>query len=1250
MATTSWGEVLGTVASQLVFLEAGEQQSTQQPSADSDDASVGALNSIGAGSAAPGTGGPPLAGPEAVPASQSGTSSIRPAPSDGTDGDVVDLRGRLHHGGPAASTQQLLLRNAEEVSVPSMFLLGSQQAAEAQQQQCLEQQLGPAAISSRGCSKLCPARVCLMLVRQAAGPRSHATAECEFLLPDVLEVMERTVVVTSSHLPGLVLLYGISAGSIFSRRRLALEPSPALPLLGFGLLLHAVQQPTGEPYAAQQGDVRVQEYLMRNDASQGAVVRLSLEGSGCQASNAVPAADNAQCFMGHYERPSTDAYCDSFCGSDPALSNGLFSMKICPGTPPPSEVPQDAAGNVTFSVLLMDLDEANCTSTVEAAILAAIEDAAGTNTTTSVSFKPYRNGDDGKPEGIAVLATTTLWSAEQAEEHREAFSRQLQQSSRLCGMLPGHECSSLRLLSLNGVCMEACSESNWLRGDDVQPSALSWCEVPDQASGYHHIIHYVRWYEEWWEEDDSCWNCQELVAPQREAAAEVQVAWRGNFAAGDVFAGPQDLNLVDLDQQSIELDAIEDDEPAIMYILTTACGCKYGYLLRCEVLSKMEWDWPCLPEPQGGCEGRSSPAGQGWRNGFGHLIPTFPVTLYNQGDSTSAFDFGAIISVPTDCMCHDISQSGTSGVSFSAPPGATVTLYKDFGCQPSMAFLAENNAQCFNGNHELPSTDSTCDSFSASSLQAASLNDKLHSIMICSVTLYNLCNATSAVDIDATLTIPADCSCFDVTQSGVNGISYNADPTLVTLFQGSGCQASNAVPAADNAQCFMGHYERPSTDAYCDSFCASTPALSNGLFSLKICPGTVTCPNPTALPDRSLPDIISDLPEISVNIETSITLSNRMCGITEAAVAPRSGALAGDMSVTPGLGITFDTGSAMVALELHASLAPGSYMGTLEVDFTATYSACVAKHYRQLVVTQAIETDDNIQAALTAASYSNGTVILTFGVDITPAESMDSTFRALFQMKQHIDPFRQQLAWDPTQMPCHFEEVTCHNDTGAMISFSVASKGLSGRLPDNSSIWESFSEVESLDFSGNSLTGNLPTSLATLHRLTSLHFGSNQLSGILPRAFLALPGSAVINLSDNQGMCGGVPRPLANKLSLSRNVNSFATPCLNSPVSFSLAGANFVVLKLGSQDLYTAAPAPVGLEYFDATDYVYTQGTAPSLGILLLNDVALPSAGTFTLADLLLGHVTYSRGSSATSGTDVFDIERTAGSTGVAQG
>lgn len=34
--------------------------------------------------------------------------------------------------------------------------------------------------------------------------------------------------------------------------------------------------------------------------------------------------------------------------------------------------------------------------------------------------------------------------------------------------------------------------------------------------------------------------------------------------------------------------------------------------------------------------------------------------------------------------------------------------------------------------------------------------------------------------------------------------------------------------------------------------------------------------------------------------------------MVQAAVAPRSGALAGDMSVTPGLGITFDTGSAMV--------------------------------------------------------------------------------------------------------------------------------------------------------------------------------------------------------------------------------------------------------------------------------------------------------------------------------------------------
>ena len=40
----------------------------------------------------------------------------------------------------------------------------------------------------------------------------------------------------------------------------------------------------------------------------------------------------------------------------------------------------------------------------------------------------------------------------------------------------------------------------------------------------------------------------------------------------------------------------------------------------------------------------------------------------------------------------------------------------------------------------------------------------------------------------------------------------------------------------------------------------------------------------------------------------------------------------------------------------------------------------------------------------------------------------------------------------------------------------------------------------------------------------------------------------------------------------------------------------------------------------------------------------------FTLADLLLGDITYSRSSSATSGTDAFDIELAAGSPGVAQG
>ena len=118
------------------------------------------------------------------------------------------------------------------------------------------------------------------------------------------------------------------------------------------------------------------------------------------------------------------------------------------------------------------------------------------------------------------------------------------------------------------------------------------------------------------------------------------------------------------------------------------------------------------------------------------------------------------------------------------------------------------------------------------------------------VTIYNLCDATTVFDKGATLTVPTDCSCFDVTQSGMHGISHNVDPSQVTLFKGSGCQASNAVPAADSAQCFNGNHELPSTDAHCDSFCSSEPALSSGLFSMKICPGEAAgC---TLLPSSTL--------------------------------------------------------------------------------------------------------------------------------------------------------------------------------------------------------------------------------------------------------------------------------------------------------------------------------------------------------------------------------------------------------------
>ena len=75
----------------------------------------------------------------------------------------------------------------------------------------------------------------------------------------------------------------------------------------------------------------------------------------------------------------------------------------------------------------------------------------------------------------------------------------------------------------------------------------------------------------------------------------------------------------------------------------------------------------------------------------------------------------------------------------------------------------------------------------------------------------------------------------------------------------------------------------------------------------------------------------------------------------QAAVAPKSGALAGDMSVTPGLGITFDDGSATVGHAdfsnlkhrnlLAAALLQGSsvlFLCTCLLDGTRQHVQCIA--------------------------------------------------------------------------------------------------------------------------------------------------------------------------------------------------------------------------------------------------------------------------------------------------------------------
>jgi len=78
----------------------------------------------------------------------------------------------------------------------------------------------------------------------------------------------------------------------------------------------------------------------------------------------------------------------------------------------------------------------------------------------------------------------------------------------------------------------------------------------------------------------------------------------------------------------------------------------------------------------------------------------------------------------------------------------------------------------------------------------------------------------------------------------------------------------------------------------------------------------------------------------------------------------------------------------------------------------------------------------------------------------------------------------------------------------------TGSNGLAGELP--SEICALFQNIETIDMSGNSLEGSIPSCLKDFVKLTDLNLSDNQLSGELPTGLLGISTMTLIDFSQNQ--------------------------------------------------------------------------------------------------------------------------------------
>ncbi|XP_030536750.2 probable inactive receptor kinase At3g02880, partial [Rhodamnia argentea] len=117
------------------------------------------------------------------------------------------------------------------------------------------------------------------------------------------------------------------------------------------------------------------------------------------------------------------------------------------------------------------------------------------------------------------------------------------------------------------------------------------------------------------------------------------------------------------------------------------------------------------------------------------------------------------------------------------------------------------------------------------------------------------------------------------------------------------------------------------------------------------------------------------------------------------------------------------------------------------------------------------------------------------------------------------------LRWNLTDPPCTWAGVICDQRREQVVELHFPGMGLSGSLPAGTIA--NLTQLQTISFRFNSLSGPIPPDLASLSQLRNLYLQGNSFSGELPAFLFALQNLVRLNLASND-LSGVIPPAFGN--------------------------------------------------------------------------------------------------------------------------